>query len=179
MVTFLQQWCTWKPSDGEPAGGSSRPTRFWNKMHGKRWRNVVSRLLLLSVMCFHVIIITAELENLLMRCFFKHILTHDKTCCLMTGLLHVKTSRAACSCGHRSLSPCGKCSTKATGTKTNPHPVASAAPKMSVACSQTARWEPEGCLLLRYVCVKSSKKIRYESPGKFLLILGSSHQYLI
>lgn len=146
----------------------------------KTFRKPVSIFFTYVFQCHHYDIRTGKYIH---KMFFKHILTHDKTPCLLTGLLHVKTSRVACSCGHRSLSPCGKCSTKATGAKTNPHLIASAALKMFVACSQTARWEPEGCLLLRYLCVKSREKTnQIQIKGEIFTwrsFCGSSSRYLI
>lgn len=68
---------------------------------------------------------------------------------LPAGDLSATLSRVACSCGHRSPTPPGKCSAEATGAETDPHLFVSVAQRMSGGCSQTARWEPEVCHLHR------------------------------
>lgn len=59
---------------------------------------------------------------------------------LPAGDLSVTQSRVACSCGHRSPSPPGKCSAGATGAETVPHLFVSVAQRMPGGCSQTAHW---------------------------------------
>lgn len=78
MTTFFQQWCTWKPSDGEPAGGSARPTRFWYKMHGKRWRHFVSQFLFFQCCVLMSLWWQQNWKVYNYSGFLKHILTHDK-----------------------------------------------------------------------------------------------------
>lgn len=74
---------------------------------------------------------------------------------LPTGILSVKLSRGVCSCGHRSPTPPGRCSTGATGAETDPHQTVCAARRMSVGCSQTVHKGLVDCLRHRCVCVTS------------------------
>lgn len=85
--------------------------------------------------------------------YFTNLYHEVKVPCLIpvlpAGDLSATPSRVACSCGHRSPTPPGKCSAEATGAETDPHLFVSVAQRMSRGCSQTARWGPEVCRLHR------------------------------
>ncbi len=67
------------------------------------------------------------------------------------GLLSAKLSAEACSCGHRSPTPPGRCSAEATGAETDRLLNVSVAQRTSAGCSPTARRVLVDCRLRRSV----------------------------